>query len=191
VLIALDGTEYFCSQKLSSPNCSSRARANGKTEHFHAMVSAAMVAPGHERALPLEPELISPQDGAEKQDRESRAMHRWLATHGLRYARLKPIYLGDDLASRQPTCEAVRAIGGHFLFTAKPSSHKTLYSWLDGAEVPAVEKKVKQGGRLVTHRYRWLPRWQGCNAGQLARDRDRRCGRQNHLPQQLRHRSAR
>ena len=156
VLIALDGTEYFCSQKLSCPNCSSRVRANGKTEHFHAMVSAAMVAPGHERALPLEPELISPQDGAEKQDCESRAMHRWLATHGPRYAQLKPIYLGDDLASRQPTCEAVRAIDGHFLFTAKPSSHKTLYSWLDGAEVPAAEKKVKQGGRFVTHRYRWL-----------------------------------
>ena len=48
------------------------------------------------------------------------------------------------------------AIGGHFLFTAKPSSHKTLYSWLDGAEVPAMEQKVKQGARFVTHRYRWL-----------------------------------
>jgi hypothetical protein len=156
VLIALDGTEYFCSQKLSCPNCSSRARANGRTEHFHAMVSAALVAPGQERALPLEPELIAPQDGAEKQDCEARAMHRWLAMHGPKYARLQPIYLGDDLSSRQPTCEAVRAIGGHFLFTAKPSSHKTLYSWLDGAEVPTKQLKVKQGARFVTHRYRWL-----------------------------------
>ena len=58
VLIALDGTEYFCSQKLSCPNCSTRLRANGKTEHFHAMVarklaskvSAALVAPGNDRA---------------------------------------------------------------------------------------------------------------------------------------------
>ena len=156
VLIALDGTEYFCSQKLSCPSCSSRARANGKTVHFHAMVSAAMVAPGHDRALPLEPEFISPQDGVEKQDCESRAAHRWLATHGSKYARLKPIYMGDDLSSRQPTCEAVKAIGAHFLFTAKPSSHKTLYSWLEGAEVPAMEQKIKQGARFVTHRYRWL-----------------------------------
>ena len=156
VLIALDGTEYFCSQKLSCPNCSSRVRANGKTEHFHAMVSAAMVAPGRDRALPLEPEFISPQDGVEKQDCESRATHRWLATHGPKYAHLKPIYLGDDLSSRQPTCEAVRSIGGHFLFTAKPISHKTLYSWLDGAEVPAMMQKIKQGARFVTHRYRWL-----------------------------------
>ena len=156
VLIALDGTEYFCSQKLSCPSCSSRARANGKTEHFHAMLSAAMVAPGHDRALPLEPEFISPQDGAEKQDCESRAAHRWLAAHGPKYARLKPIYMGDDLSSRQPTCEAVKAIGAHFLFTAKPSSHKTLYSWLEGAEVPSMEQKIKQGKRFVTYRYRWL-----------------------------------
>jgi len=156
VLIALDGTEYFCSQKLSCTNCCERKRSNGKTEHFHAMVSAAMVAPGHVRALPLEPEFIVAQDGAEKQDCESRATHRWLATRGPQYARLRPIYLGDDLSSRQPTCEAVRAIGAHFLFTAKPSSHKTLYSWLDGAEVPTMQQKIKQGGRFVTHRYRWL-----------------------------------
>jgi hypothetical protein len=156
VLIALDGTEYFCSQKLSCPNCSERKRANGKVEHFHAMVSAALVAPGHERALPLEPEFIAPKDGAEKQDCEARATHRWLAAHGAKYARLKPIYLGDDLSSRQATCEAVQDAGGHFLFTAKPSSHKTLYSWLDGAEVPSCEQKIKQGARFVTHRYRWL-----------------------------------
>jgi len=156
VLIALDGTEYFCSQNLGCDNCSCRARANGRIEHFHAMVSAALVAPGHERAIPLEPEFIVPQDGAEKQDCEARATYRWLAAHGPQYAHLKPIYLGDDLSSRQPTCEAVLAIGGHFLFTAKPSSHKTLYEWLEGVDVPSMEKKVKQGARFVTHRYRWM-----------------------------------
>ena len=34
VLIALDGTECFCSQKLSCPNCSSRVRANGQERAF-------------------------------------------------------------------------------------------------------------------------------------------------------------
>ena len=34
VLIALDGTEYFCSQRLSCPNCSSRKRANCKNRAF-------------------------------------------------------------------------------------------------------------------------------------------------------------
>jgi len=32
VLIALDGTEYFCSQKLGCPQCLTRRRANGKVE---------------------------------------------------------------------------------------------------------------------------------------------------------------
>ena len=156
LLIALDGTEYFCSRKLSCPDCSFRARSNGKTEHFHAMVSAVLVAPGHNRALPLEPEFIRPQDGAEKQDCEARATARWLAAHGPSYAHLRPVYLGDDLASRQPTCEAIRAIGGHFLLTAKPSTHTTLYSWLDGVEVPTLELKHKIGKRRTTHRFRWL-----------------------------------
>ena len=175
----------------------SRKRANGKTEYFHSMVSAAMVAPGHDRVLPLEPEFITPQDGADKQDCESRATARWLSARAAQYSDLKPIYLGDDLSSRQPTCESVQAIGAHFLFTAKPSSHKTLYEWLDGADVPVIEKKIKQGKRFVTHRHRWLARscpaagWKGRAARQLAGNRDYRCERQGHLSQQLRDQSGR
>jgi hypothetical protein len=70
-----------------------------------------------------QPEFIAPQDGAEKQDCESRACWRWLSTRGATYARLNPIYLGDELYSCQPVCEAVRQIEGPFLFVCKPSSH--------------------------------------------------------------------
>ena len=77
--MALDGTEYFCSQKLSCPQCLTRKRSNGKTEHYHAMLAAMIVAPGHNMALPLMPEFISPQDGAEKQDCERNAAKRWLS----------------------------------------------------------------------------------------------------------------
>lgn len=126
VLIALDGTEYFKSQKLGCPNCQTRKRSNGKTEHYHSMLSAAIVAPGHSRVLPLVPEFITPQDGYGKQDCENAAVKRWLEAHGSQYARLKPVYLGDDLMSRQPICEKVQEVGANFIFTAKPSSHKTL-----------------------------------------------------------------
>jgi hypothetical protein len=53
-LVALDGTEYFCSQKLSCPQCLTRKRSNGKTEHYHAMLAAMIVAPGHNMVLPLD-----------------------------------------------------------------------------------------------------------------------------------------
>src|SRR5579883_2589433 len=67
VLIALDGTEYHRSAKIHCPRCSKAAKG-GKTEYFHSMVQAAIVAPGHDRAVPLQPEFIAPQDGSEKQD---------------------------------------------------------------------------------------------------------------------------
>src|SRR6202044_2519716 len=69
-LIAWDGTEYFCSQKLGCPHCLTRKRANGKTESYHSMLSATVVTPGRSKGVPLAPEFISPQDGAEKQDCE-------------------------------------------------------------------------------------------------------------------------
>src|SRR3954452_20389270 len=81
VLIALDGTEYHVSSKVHCQQCSTRKRDKDKTEHFHALVSATVVAPEHNRVVPLEPEFIVPQDGHEKQDCESRAAG-WSATPG-------------------------------------------------------------------------------------------------------------
>ena len=68
------------------------------------MLAATLVAPGHDKVVPLQPEFIVPQDGAEKQDCENMAAKRWLATNGQRYAALEAVYLGDDLFSRQPLC---------------------------------------------------------------------------------------
>jgi hypothetical protein len=67
-LIALDGTEHFCSRKIHCKRCSIRRRSDGGTEYFHAFLGASIVAPGHTRVLPLPPEFVAPQDGAEKQD---------------------------------------------------------------------------------------------------------------------------
>ena len=88
VLIALDGTEYFCSRKIHCPRCSTRKRSDGGTEYFHAFLGASIVAPGHQQVLPLPPEFIAPQDGAEKQDCERNAAKRWLARHGPAVAHL-------------------------------------------------------------------------------------------------------
>jgi hypothetical protein len=96
-LIALDGTEFFCSQKLGCPHCQTRQRANGKVESYHSILAATLVAPGHNMALPLMPEFIVKPDGAAKQDCERNAAKRWLAAHGERMKELRPVYLGDDL----------------------------------------------------------------------------------------------
>jgi hypothetical protein len=156
VLIALDGTEYFRSAKLSCANCSTRARAGGKTEPFHSAVLPALVAPGHARVVPLEPEFIVPQDGQDKQDCESRAARRWLSAHGRRYAGLGAVFLGDDLYSRQPVCQEALDAGGHFLFVCKPDSHPTLQEYLTGIALPEHVERHKHGRERFVYRYRWL-----------------------------------
>lgn len=156
VLIALDGTEYFCSQKLGCPQCLTRKRSNGKTESYHAMLAATIVAPGHGMALPLMPEFIAPRDGAEKQDCERNAAKRWLATHAERVKDLRPIYLGDDLFACQPIAEAITAAGGDLLLTAKPSSHKALYDFMDGATIEERTVTEKLAGKRLAYRYRWF-----------------------------------
>jgi hypothetical protein len=156
VLIALDGTEYHCSRKIHCRHCSTRARGKGETEYYHSMLAATLVAPGHDKVIPLEPEFIIPQDGAEKQDCEITAAKRWLAAHGKRYAALNAVYLGDDLFSRQPFCQAVLDAGGHFIFVCKPSSHPLIQEYLTGIALPVVEQTVRRGKQRFTHRYRWL-----------------------------------
>ena len=156
VLIALDGTEYFTSKKIHCHNCSTRQRGKGEKEYFHAMLGATMVAPGHDKVIPLEPEFIAPQDGAEKQDCENAAAKRWLAAHGEHYAPHNPIYLGDDLFSRQPLCEAVRAVNGHFIFVCKPSSHPLIQEYISGVDLQTHEEIVKRGKNKIVHRYRWI-----------------------------------
>jgi hypothetical protein len=155
-LIAWDGTEHFCSQKLGCPNCLTRKRSNGKTENYHCLLSATVVAPGHSKVVPLMPEFIVTQDGAEKQDCERNAVKRWFDRHHARIAPLRPIYLGDDLFACHPVCKMVTDAGDDFIFTCKPTSHKALYDFIDGAELSRHQKNVRRRNTKETFRYRWI-----------------------------------
>ena len=156
LLVALDGTEFFRSRKIHCDNCSTRKRADGGTEYFHQMLAANVVAPGRAQSLPLPPEFVAPQDGADKQDCERQAVKRWLARHGESCAALRPVYLGDDLYACQPVCRAMLDAGGDFLLTCKQPSHKTLYEYLDGIDTPVRRRTTGRGAQRRVHRYRWI-----------------------------------
>jgi hypothetical protein len=156
VLIALDGTEHHCSRKIKCQRCSTRRRTDGGTECFHTFLGASLVAPGHKQVLPLPPEFVAPQDGAEKQDCERNAARRWLACHAAAVAHLRPVFLGDDLFACQPIAAAIHAAGGNFILTCKPSSHKTIAEYLHGAELQEHRQTVCKRGKRTTAVYRWL-----------------------------------
>ena len=156
ILIAWDGTEYFCSQKLGCPHCLTRKRANGAVESYHTMLAATAVAPGHAKVVPLFPEFMAPQDGAEKQDCERNAAKRWHAKHADRLRPLRPVYLGDDLFACQPIVKMLTDAGDDFIFTCKETSHKALYDFIDGAEPERHTEQIRKGKTVETRRYRWI-----------------------------------
>ncbi len=154
--IAWDGTEYFNSYKIGCSQCLTRKRSNGKTENYHTMLSATVVAPGHSKVVPLMPEFIAPQDGHDKQDCERAAVKRWFEKHANRVKSLRPVYLGDDLFACDPVARMVTENGDDFIFTCKEASHKALMDFIGGATCEVREDKVRKGRVNETFRYKWI-----------------------------------
>ncbi len=78
LLIALDGTQYHQSNSIHCKHCTVIKRSDKQISYAHAVITPVIVAPGHSRVLPLEPEFITPQNGHEKQDCENAAAKRWI-----------------------------------------------------------------------------------------------------------------
>jgi hypothetical protein len=109
LLLALDATRYFSSQKLNCACCSTQHHANGQVTYFHTVLTPVVVKPGGDKVLPLAPSFatsgfVQPQDGQAKQDCELNAARRWLQRWGPEYAPLGVTVLGDDLYCHEPFC---------------------------------------------------------------------------------------
>jgi hypothetical protein len=158
LLITLDGTWHGSSQKIHCANCSSLEHKSGDKTYYHSAVTPVIVAPGHEHAIPLRPEFITPQDGHTKQDCEIAAGKRWLEKHSAQYALLRAILLGDDIYCHQPFCRQTVLHGFDFIFVCKPDSHTTLYNWVNLLQRPdlgILTERVKVGAHFHTYSYRY------------------------------------
>ena len=130
LLIALDGTEYFSSQKIHCDNCSQKKHRNGTITYFHTAVTPVIVAPGNNKVISLQPEFVKPQDGHKKQDCENAAAKRWFSQYGQQYRDIGITILGDDLYSNHPICKIILEEELHFILVCKADSHKILYQWI-------------------------------------------------------------
>ena len=130
LLIALDGSEHFCSRNIFCPQCSTRKHSDGGAEYFHSFVGATLVAPGHRTVFAAAARVRSPP---------GRRVEAGLRADG------GPALVGPGgcglclaqagLPGRRPLCPAAdvreaKAAGGSFLLVCKPSSHKTLGEYL-------------------------------------------------------------
>ena len=129
--VALDGTDFHSSEKISCPNCLVTRHADGRTVFSHKAVTPVIVAPNVRQVVPLRPEFCAPQDGAQKQDCEINASKRWMDDTADWLRGAKAVLLGDDLYAHVPFCRKVLLHSLHFLFTCLRESHKATYEWLD------------------------------------------------------------
>ena len=171
LLVALDGTEYFRSQKIHCEQCNHRILNNGQTRYFHSVLTPVIVQPNNPNVIALEPEFMVPQDGQEKQDCEIQAGKRWVETHGDFYAKRGVTLLGDDLFSRQPFVQELKDKHLHFILVCKPDSHAELYQTVEFLEAnQVVETKIVRrwlGGYAEIDTYRYanqVPLRAGANA---------------------------
>lgn len=159
LLVTLDGTQYFSSQKIHCEQCSTRTPKNGSITYFHSAILPVIVAPGQSQVIALAPEFISPQDGSNKQDCEVAAAKRWMSAHAHLFAGQPVTLLGDDLYSHQPMCQQWLERGMSFIFTCLSDSHAALYDWLNYlehlGEVKTVETRQwhKRSQEIYQYRY--------------------------------------
>ena len=135
LLVVLDGTQYFSSQKISCPQCSHQTHSNGTTTYAHRMLTPVIVAPHQNKVIPLPPEFIVPQDGHAKQDCENAAAKRWLRKYAATYRPYGITILGDDLYATHPIGEVLVEERLPFILVCKPDSHPTLYAQLAQREL--------------------------------------------------------
>jgi hypothetical protein len=110
--------------------------------------------------ISLPPEFVTPQDGHEKQDCETAAAKRWISKYSHLFQGQAITLLGDDLYSRQPMCQHCLDASMNFIFTCLPSSHPSLYEWLEylekNGEVKTLKVKVRKGKSSEIYCYRYV-----------------------------------
>jgi len=160
LLCALDGTQYFSSQKIHCRNCNHKKHKNGTITYFHTAITPVIVAPGKNKVISLEPEFITPQDGHTKQDCENAAAKRWIRQYASIYKKNGLTILGDDLYCKHSICSLIIEQGLDFILTCKPGSHKKLYQLIEEFdkvhEIQEVVEKRWTGNDHEIDTYRFL-----------------------------------
>ena len=128
VLISIDGTQYFTSKTVHCDCCMTKvSKKSGDTTYYHQMLAAVIISPDEKAVIPLCPEPIFKQDGANKNDCERNAAARWVDGFRTDHPKLAAIVVEDGLASNGPHIRKLMENDLSFILGAKPGDHKALF----------------------------------------------------------------
>lgn len=152
-LIAGDGTGHFSSNKVFCDNCCETHHNSGETTYHHKMLALALVHPNMKRVIPLCPEPITKQDGANKNDCEQNAAKRMLSDFRREHPHLKVIISEDSLYSTGPHIEMLNKHDIRYIISAKSGNLALLFDWISACEMTEFERIDQKG---VTHKYSFI-----------------------------------
>lgn len=154
-IVALDGVEYFSSDKVSCDCCLTKTKGEQTTYH-HQVVAATMICPGIKQVIPLAPEPVRNIDGGTKQDCEINAGKRLVKKIRATHPKLKIIISGDGLYSKQPFVDVLKQYGMSFILVAKPADHKFLQQWFTEFQKMGETRKLEiSDSKGRKHLYEW------------------------------------
>jgi hypothetical protein len=132
-LLSGDGTGFYSSTKVASPYCLRKTRRNGVEMYYQQMYAAALVHPDCREVITFFPEMITRQDGSDKNDCERNAARRFFEALRREHPHLKLIVTEDALSSNAPHIEDLQRLNLRFILGVKPGDHHFLFSWVDEA----------------------------------------------------------
>ena len=132
-LLSGDGTGFYSSTKVASPYCLKKTRRNGVAMYYQQMYAAALVHPDRREVITFFPEMITRQDGSEKNDCERNAARRFFEALRREHPHLKLIVTEDALSSNAPHIEDLQRLNLRFILGVKPGDHQFLFAWVDEA----------------------------------------------------------
>ena len=130
-LLSGDGTGFYSSTKVASPYCLKKTQRNGVEMYYQQMYAAALVHPDCREVITFFPEMITRQDGSDKNDCERNAARRFFEALRREHPHLKLIVTEDALSSNAPHIEDLQRLDLRFILGVKPGDHQFLFSLVD------------------------------------------------------------
>jgi hypothetical protein len=152
-LLSVDGTGQYYSDKVHCEECCEKHHRNGNVSYYHQMLGAVIVHPKQSIVIPLAPEPITKQDGANKNDCERNAAKRLLQNIRREHPHLKLIVTEDGLSSNGPHIQLLKSLGMRFILGVKPDDHSFLFDWILNSKCEEHEE-VDQNG--TKHHYKFI-----------------------------------
>ena len=158
-LLSVDGTGQYASSAVSCPECCVKNKGQANESYYHQLLAAVLVHPQLKTVLPLMPEAITRQDGANKNDCERSASKRLLTALREAFPKLKLIVVEDSLASNGPHIELLQSLSMRYILGVKPGDHAALF---DEVQARLVRGECQEWTQIdakgVEHGYRWTNR---------------------------------